>query len=209
MMPIDTLYSFRRCPYAMRARMALLVSGARFEIREIVLRNKPAEMIAASAKATVPVFVLADGRVIDESNDIMRWALGCSDPEGWLAGYDTGLIEIFDDRFKHHLDRYKYPERHGTDPAEHRTAGLSLLLQLEDRLAAHPYLCREERALADIAIMPFVRQFAGVDQGWFAEQAIPHVQDWLVRLVASPLFGRAMLRLAPWMPGDAPIIWPA
>lgn len=208
-MTIDTLYSFRRCPYAMRARMALLTSGAPFEIREVVLRNKPPEMILASPKATVPVLVLADGRVVDESIDIMRLALRRNDPEDWLAGDDAALIEAFDDRFKHHLDRYKYAGRHGADPIEQRLAGLTLLQTLEERLAGRPNLCREAPALADIAIMPFVRQFAAVDTAWFDAQAIPQVQAWLARHVASPLFARAMVRLAPWKPGDPPIIWPA
>jgi len=194
------LYSFRRCPYAMRARMALLVSEVPFELREVVLRDKPAAMIAASPKATVPVLVRASGEVIDESLDIMRWALAQNDPENWLAGDDAALIDRFDDRFKHHLDRYKYPDRHQADPATHRAAGLAMLDELERRLALHANLCRETRTLADIAIMPFVRQFAAVDRAWFDAQPVPQVQDWLARHVASPLFDRAMLRLPPWQP---------
>jgi glutathione S-transferase len=201
---MDIVYSFRRCPYAMRARMALLVSGARIEIREIVLRDKPATMIAASAKATVPVLVLADGRVIDESIDIMRWTLGRSDPEGWLAGDDAALIAAFDERFKHHLDRYKYADRYGADPAGQRAAGLAMLLELEARLAVGGNLCREGRSLADIAIFPFVRQFASVDRAWFDAQAIPRVRGWLAAHIASALFERAMVRLKPWAPGAPP-----
>ena len=201
------LYSFRRCPYAMRARMGLLVSAAPFAIREVALRNKPAEMIAASPKATVPVLVQADGQAIDESLDIMRWALRRNDPEDWLAGDDAPLIGAFDDRFKHHLDRYKYPERDDTDPVAHRRAGLTLLQELEERLASRNNLCRDARSLADIAIMPFVRQFAAVDPAWFATQATPRVRDWLARHLASRLFEQAMARLKPWAPGDAPIIW--
>ena len=199
-MPI--LYSFRRCPYAMRARMALLVSGVPFEQREVVLRDKPAAMIAASPKATVPVLVLEDGAVIDESMDIMRWALWRHDPEGWLAGDDAALIARFDDGFKHHLDRYKYPDRHRADPSEHRAAGLALLGELERRLATSAHLCRKTRALTDIAILPFVRQFAAVDRTWFDAQPIPCVQDWLARHIASPLFDQAMLRVARWAPTD-------
>ena len=199
-MPI--LYSFRRCPYAMRARMALLVSGVPFELREVLLRDKPAAMVAASPKATVPVLVLEDGAVIDESLDIMRWALRRHDPEDWLAGDDAALIARFDDRFKHHLDRYKYPDRHRADPSEHRAAGLALLGELERRLATSANLCRATRALADIAILPFVRQFAAVDRSWFDAQPIPCVQDWLARHIASPLFDQAMLRVARWAPTD-------
>jgi glutathione S-transferase len=197
-MPV--LYSFRRCPYAMRARMALLVSAILFELREIVLRDKPAAMIAASPKATVPVLVLEDGKVIDESLDIMRWALDRRDPEDWLGGDDADLIARFDDRFKHHLDRYKYPDRHQTDPAEHRAAGLALLGELEQRLATHANLCRDTRALTDIAIMPFVRQFAAVDRAWFDAQPIARLRGWLADHIASPLFDRAMQRVAPWTP---------
>ena len=203
---MDLLYSFRRCPYAMRARMALLVSEARPEIREIVLRDKPTAMIAASPKATVPVLVLADGQVIDESIDIMRHALRRADPEDWLAGDDSALIGRFDDRFKHHLDRYKYADRHGADPIEHRRAGLAMLGELEARLASGGNLCRETRSLADIAIFPFVRQFASVDRAWFDAQAIPGARRWLAQHIASPLFERAMGRLKPWAPGDAPVV---
>lgn len=197
---IPVLYSFRRCPYAMRPRLALLVSGVPFELREVVLRDKPAAMIAASPKATVPVLVLESGAVIDESLDIMHWALRRNDPEGWLAGDDAALIERFDETFKHHLDRYKYPDRHRAEPAEHRAAGLALLDDLERRLMGGPNLCRETRSLADIAIMPFVRQFAAVDRGWFDAQPIPHVQGWLARHIASPLFDQAMRRVEVWMP---------
>ena len=188
------LYSFRRCPYAMRARMALLVSETRCEIREVKLREKPAELIAASAKATVPVLVLPDGRVIDESLDIMRWALRRNDPEGWLEGDDAGLIAANDGPFKHHLDRYKYPDRHGSDPAEHRARAAAMLGELEVRLASQPWLCGPRRTLVDAAIMPFVRQFAAVDRTWFDAQALPAVQRWLAVQLASPLFAEAMIQ---------------
>ncbi|MEG3177145.1 glutathione S-transferase [Sphingomonas sp. RB3P16] len=204
---MDMLYSFRRCPYAMRARLALLVSGTPFELREVVLRDKPAAMLAASPKGTVPVLVCSDGRVIDESLDIMRWALARGDPEGWLAGDDTALLDLFDTQFKHHLDRFKYAERHAADPLVHRDAALALLERLEARLAVQPNLCGTAPALTDMALLPFVRQFAAVDPAWFAAQPIASVQAWLARHVASPLFARAMVRLAPWVPGARPILW--
>ncbi|UVO51139.1 glutathione S-transferase [Sphingomonas sp. SUN019] len=200
---MTTLYSFRRCPYAMRARMALLVSATAFEVCEVALRDKPADMIAASPKATVPVLVLSDGQVIDESLDIMRWALARNDPEDWLAGDEDALIDTFDTRFKHHLDRYKYAERHDADPAEHRAACFALLQLLEDRLTAAENLSRATRSLGDIAIMPFVRQFAAVDHTWFDGQPIPRTKCWLARHIASPLFERAMARVPRWVPGDA------
>lgn len=196
------LYSFRRCPYAMRARMALLIGGEPFELREVVLHAKPAAMLAVSPKGTVPVLVLADGGVIDESLDIMRWALGRNDPEGWLAGDDHALLGRFDGAFKHHLDRYKYPDRHDSDPATHRAAALALLGELELRLASCANLCRDARALADIAIFPFVRQFAAVDRVWFDALPLPRVRAWLARHLADPLFERAMLRVPPWQPHD-------
>uniref|UniRef100_UPI0035CBDA67 glutathione S-transferase n=1 Tax=uncultured Sphingomonas sp. TaxID=158754 RepID=UPI0035CBDA67 len=204
---MSLLYSFRRCPYAMRARLALLVSGTRFEIREIVLRDKPAAMLSASPKGTVPVLVLADGAVIDESLDIMRWALERRDPEGWLADYDFALVERFDARFKHHLDRYKYAARYDVDPVAHRDAGLALLQELDARLAERANLCGAARSLTDMAIFPFVRQFAAVDRAWFDVQPIPGVRHWLGEHVASPLFEQAMMRLKPWTPANAPIVW--
>jgi glutathione S-transferase len=201
------LYSFRRCPFAMRARMALLVSGQTVELREILLRAKPDAMLEASPKGTVPVLVLNDGSVIDQSLDIMRWALQRNDPETWLAGDDRALIEAFDGPFKHHLDRYKYPSRHGEDPQVHQSAGLALLTALNERLGAAAYLCGPDRTLADIALFPFIRQFAATDQPWFDAQPIRHVQAWLAGLTGSDLFDRAMLRLAPWQPGDAPVLF--
>jgi glutathione S-transferase len=205
MADLPILYSFRRCPYAMRARMALLVSGTVCEIREIALGAKPEAMIAVSPKATVPV-LLADGVVIDESLDIMRWALARADPEGWLEGDDATLIATNDGAFKFHLDRYKYPDRHGSDPAEHRAAGLEILGALETRLGAHANLCGDARGLADIAIMPFVRQFARTDPAWFDAQPLSRVQQWLARHLASPLFAAAMAKHARWQPGDAPTL---
>ena len=184
------LYSFRRCPYAMRARMALLISGVAFDIHEVRLSDKPAALLAASSKGTVPVLVLRDGTVIDESIDIMRWALQRHDPEDWLAGEDAALIATFDGAFKLHLDRYKY----GRDAVANRAAGLAILEPLEGRLVGAANLCGEARAMTDIAIMPFVRQFAMVDRAWFDALPLPRVQDWLARHMVSPLFIAAMAK---------------
>jgi glutathione S-transferase len=202
------LYSFRRCPYAMRARLALLIGETVCEIREVKLSNKPAEMIAASPKATVPVLVLADGRVIDESLNVMSWALDQNDREQWRDRDDRALIAANDGPFKHHLDRYKYPDRYASDPVKHRAAGLDLLRALEIRLAGHANLCGETRGLADAAIMPFVRQFAETDRAWFDAQPLPRLHIWLGRHLASPLFAAAMIRLRPWQADDAPIMFP-
>ena len=209
MAELPILYSFRRCPYAMRARLALLASGTTCEIREVKLSDKPAELPALSPKATVPVLQSPDGRVIDQSLDIMRWALARNDPEGWLERSDDALISGNDGPFKHHLDRYKYPDRHGTDPAEHRAAALDLLRPLEARLQASLYLCGDLMGLADAALMPFLRQYAATDHAWFDALPLPGLQAWLARLTASPMFDAAMVRLAPWKSGDAAILFSA
>ncbi|MFA7670035.1 MAG: glutathione S-transferase N-terminal domain-containing protein, partial [Burkholderiaceae bacterium] len=159
MLPI--LYSFRRCPYAMRARLALAVSGTQCELREVVLRDKPAELLQASPKGTVPVLVLADGRILEQSLDIMLWALSRHDPQGWLAP-EVGELEQMlaligecDGGFKHDLDRYKYPDRYeGADAMSHRESAWQWLKMLDDRLAYSAYLFGERPALADAAIMP-------------------------------------------------------
>lgn len=206
--PDPVLYSFRRCPYAIRARLALAVSGTRCELREVTLRAKPAAMLSASPKGTVPVLVLPGGEVIDQSLDIMRWALGRRDPEQWLARDDAGLIAENDGAFKHALDRYKYPERYTLDPLAHRALGLAFLHALDARLAAHGQLCGSARGVADAAIMPFVRQFAAVDRDWFDAQPLPHLRTWLDGHLASALFEAIMLRVPPCTPQDSPIFLP-
>lgn len=192
----------------MRARLALLASGQKCEIREVKLSAKPDELVAVSPKATVPVLVLPDGRVIEESLEIMRWALDQSDSDNWLAGEDIALIDNNDGPFKHHLDRYKYPERHGSNPAEHRAAGLMILQALEERLAGSTNLCGNAMGLSDAAIMPFIRQFSATDRTWFDAQKLPHLQAWLAAHLTSDLFERAMIRLTPWQAGDAVITFP-
>ena len=204
-LPDPVLYSFRRCPYAMRARLALMVSGTACELREIKLSAKPAAMLAASPKGTVPVLVLPEGSVLEQSLDIMRFALAVRDPEGWLDRDDAELIAANDGPFKRDLDRYKYPERHGTDPLLHREAGLEFLHDLDARLARSGQLSGAARGLTDAAIMPFVRQFAAVDRGWFDALPLPHLQRWLAAHLDSPLFAAIMVRAGPWSPGDAPL----
>jgi glutathione S-transferase len=208
MTALPILYSFRRCPYAMRARMALWAAGITAELREVKLAAKPPALIAASPKATVPVLVLADGTVIDESLAIMRWALAQHDPEGWLAGDDAGLIAANDGPFKHHLDRAKYPGRYDEDGVtDHRTAALAQLAPLETRLEGAPCLCGDNRTLTDIALFPFIRQFAAIDAEWFAVQPLPRLQEWLEGLAASELFAAIMPKFAPWQDGDAPVMF--
>jgi len=208
-MPIErVLYSFRRCPYAIRARLALAISETACALREVHLARKPAAMLAASPKGTVPVLVLADGTVIDESILIMRWALERRDPEGWLERDDTDLLARNDGPFKHDLDRYKYPDRHQSDALAHRQRGLEFLRLLEERLSTSGQLCASKRGIADMAIMPFVRQFAAVDREWFAAQPIPNLQAWLTGHLEAPLFAAVMKRFAPWSPGDPEVALP-
>ena len=203
------LYSFRRCPYAMRARMAIAVSGLQVELREVILRDKPAEMLTASPKATVPVLLLSSGKIIDESLDIMRWVLSQNDPQNWLAEDGDALIAENDGRFKTALDAYKYPNKPGvTDPVEPRTDGMAFLAKLQKRLETQTFLCGERPTLADIAIFPFVRQFAATDADWFNAQPLPHLQGWLERHVGSPMFAQIMVRYPQWQAGDAPTPFP-
>ena len=189
------LYSFRRCPYAMRARMALGYSGVPLSIVEVSLKAKPAEMLAASPKGTVPVLVCADGRVIEQSLDIMQWALGQHDPDNWLQADYMELIEANDSIFKVLLDRYKYAIRYPEYPMEHyRAQGVEFLQGLEQQLERHPYLSGPALSLADVALAPFVRQFAHVDREWFAQAPLPHLNAWLERFLASDLFASVMAK---------------
>jgi len=190
----------------MRARLALLASGITFELREVKLSAKPEQMLAVSPKGTVPVLLQPDGQVIDQSIDVMRWALAQSDPLGWLSRDDADLIARNDGAFKFHLDRYKYPQRHGSAPAEHRQAGALFLAELDTRLSSHANLVADEPGLVDAALFPFVRQFAAVDSDWFDAEPLPNLHRWLTWHVNSPLFAQAMPRFQPWQAGDEPII---
>ena len=167
---LPILYSFRRCPYAIRARMALAVAGIAVELREVLLRDKPLAMLEASAKGTVPVLVLPNGTVIDESEAVMRWALAQADPRGLLnAANSSALIAENDGMFKHHLDRFKYTDRYpGTNNEEQRAAGLAILTSWNQRIAAKGWLLGEHCSLADAALWPFVRQWRIADpEGFF------------------------------------------
>lgn len=196
------LYSFRRCPYAMRARLALAISGTRYTLREVRLSDKPAALLAASPKGTVPVLQLASGAVLDESLDIMRHALAVRDPEAWCDRDDSALIATNDGAFKHDLDRYKYPERYDCDALVHRERGLVFLRALDRRVAVTGQLCGSVRGFADAAVMPFVRQFAATDPAWFDAQRVPDLKTWLAGHLASDLFKTIMARVTPWSAPD-------
>jgi glutathione S-transferase len=210
---LPVLYSFRRCPYAMRARLALAVSGEPYELREVVLRDKPAGMLAASPKGTVPVLVLPGGEVIDESLDVMLWALRRNDPERWLSPPQGSIDDMLalirgnDGEFKRHLDRYKYPQRYTEESAGdaqafaqlHRAQGAAWLAGL-DGMLGDGWLFGLRAGIADMALLPFVRQFAHTDAAWFAAQPWPRLQAWLAGFEAGTLYAGVMGKHAPWQP---------
>ena len=218
-MSLPVLYSFRRCPYAMRARLAIAYAQLPVELREVVLKDKPQAMLAISPKATVPVLQLSDGQVIDESLDIMRWALQQNDPDSWLANEQTQLdmIQQNDEVFKTHLDRYKYPNRYPQELQDlgeqafellHREKAEGFLQQYEQKLTAQTYLLGDSICLADMAILPFIRQFAHVDKAWFDAAPYPNVQQWLQYFLDSPLFKLIMPKFKQWQPNDEPVVFP-
>lgn len=200
------LYSFRRCPYAMRARLALHSAGVAVHLREVVLRDKPAAFLAVSPSATVPCLVAED--VIDESLDIMRWALAQNDPEGWLdmpEGGETWITRC-DEPFKHALDRTKYATRYpDEDPEQHRAAAMAYLTALDAQIDGWIY---GRPTLADFAILPFVRQFAFIDKPWFDAQPLPDLHPWLAHFLISDRFGAIMQKYPAWREGCAPVLFP-
>jgi len=201
-MALPILYSYRRCPYAMRARMALRYAGIAVEIREIELKDKPEEMLKVSPKGTVPVLVLQDGRmgeeaagekiVLEQSMDIMRWALQQRDGDSWMAADSAmtqQLIAENDSSFKQALDKYKYAIRFPEQSAEtYRAQGELFLQKLELRLSQSQFLLKAQVSLADVAIFPFIRQFSGVDSVWFEAAPYPKLRAWLKSMVESELF---------------------
>jgi glutathione S-transferase len=195
-MQLPILYSYRRCPYAMRARMALHVANIQVEIREIALRNKPVHMLQVSPKGTVPVLVMPNGQVIEQSIEIMDWALRQHDPHAWLdvdAAQRQYWIAMNDGPFKTALDRYKYPERYPEfTQAEYRLQGESHLQQLELNLRQHAFLLGSQASIVDVALFPFIRQFAAVDTAWFASSDYSHLLGWLAHWTESKLFADAM-----------------
>ncbi|BCD98547.1 hypothetical protein MARGE09_P2748 [Marinagarivorans cellulosilyticus] len=213
---LPVLYSFRRCPYAMRARLALAMSGCAVVLREVSLKAKPSDMLKASPKGTVPVMVLPCGRVIDESLEIMAWAFeqgqGCSGKSGGgslsvpnlsslnLSRLNHALIEVNDTHFKCWLDRYKYADRYRDYTQEQSRAEASVfIMSLESHLKHQPYLSGEHFGFLDAAIAPFVRQFSGVEPHWFEQQRDwPHVLEWLSAFKCSELFSAIMLKYSPW-----------
>ena len=200
----------------MRARMAISYSGVAVELREVILRDMPAPLLACSPKGTVPVLVLPDEKVLEESRDIIGWALAVNDPDRWQPDPgDTICLEIDrlvdenDTFFKQSLDCYKYAERYPEHPADYyRAQGELFLMQLEQRLGQHAWLCGERMSVADISIFPFVRQFAHVDKVWFDRASYPRLQDWLDYFLQSALFSGVMEKHPQWQDGDAVTLFP-
>ncbi|UTF60288.1 glutathione S-transferase [Gilvimarinus sp. DA14] len=211
---LPILYSFRRCPYAIRARLGLLFAGLQVELREVVLKDKPPQMLAISPKATVPVLQLPNARVIDESLDILLWAIRQNDPDGVLDSehYSQAkdLLNQNDTEFKYWLDRYKYFERYpAMTQTQYRQRGEAFLQTLEQLLDKNTYLLGASPSTADIGIMPFVRQFAHVDRDVFYRLPYPCVQQWLKGWLEHPVFVQSMKKYQPWQDGDTPVIFPA
>lgn len=210
------IYSFRRCPYAMRARMAVHASGQIVELRDILLKDKPDEMIAASPKATVPVLILPNGTVIDESLDVVHWALAENDPQNWYpqdpdarAEMET-LIAENDGPFKSALDRYKYHVRFPEAGKEdYRAEGEKFLAKLDEKLSVSKYLFGDQPTYADICIFPFIRQFANSDRNWFDQAPYPHLQRWLEEWITSDRFKAIMKKQPLWKDGGGPVFFPS
>ena len=209
---LPILYSFRRCPYAIRARFAIKASYIAVELREVLLADKPKEMISCSPKGTVPILHLFNGRVIDESREIIDWALKQSDPNGWSPKTEAEisetnrLIEMNDNEFKQHLDHYKYADRFPEAPMEYyREQAEPFLQQLERKLTQNQFLITDSTSLADIAIFPFVRQFAYVDKSWFDQSDYKKLQKWLNVFITMDLFADVMKKYPQWKQGDIAI----
>ncbi len=206
------LYTFRRCPYAIRARFAIRSSQIMVEVREIKLQEKPPEFLKLSSKGTVPVLITNSGKVLEESLDIINWALNRNDPDKWLAkgtleSHEIAkLLDDLEDRFKPNLDKYKYPNRFfGVDKFLYRDKNLCFLEKLNSYLEKSKSLNCEHLTLLDYAIFPFVRQFRNVDQEWFERLNFIFLNKWINRIIDSQDFSSIMKKLKKWEPNDLPI----
>ena len=209
---LPILYSFRRCPYAMRARMAIHISGQKCELREVLLRDKPPSMLEYSPKGTVPVLVLQDGNVIDESLDVIDWALNLNDPDDWQRSKDTKktkeLIKINDGEFKYHLDRYKYSKRYDNeDPEFHRKKCLKFIESVNNELNNSKYIFDDNISYADIVVLPFIRQFRIADIEWFDSLPYDNLKKWLSSFLDSSLLHSIMKKYDLWKEGDKSIVF--
>ncbi|MGR0280413.1 glutathione S-transferase [Marinomonas dokdonensis] len=217
MLPV--LYSFRRCPYAIRARYCLALLQVPVALREVVLKDKPAQLLALGGRTTVPQLIDTDGRRYEESADIMHFALSQSKLENrvlQLWPTDSRLnfkihawINYNDNHFKYWLDRYKYADRYPEHSEEHyRSKACVFLHRLNERLNQQSFLLGEEISLADIAVFPFIRQFSGVDATWFNNSEYDAVKAWLKRFLDSKVFELVMKKYQPWQSGQEEIVFP-
>lgn len=206
-MSLPILYSLRQCPYAMRARLGLLLAQQPVMLRDIVMTNIPEEMFEASPKGEVPVLVLGDGTVIDESIDIMRWALNINDPQDLLYKHHSNLIEEIKNFIKHNdnkfveaLKKYKAASRYHDNAEVERREECEIFIQdVEGRLSKQKYIFGDEPSLADYAILPFIRQFSRVDRKWFLQSPYQKLRNWLERHYQNPLFSKAMKKYPQWL----------
>ncbi|AAW86226.1 stringent starvation protein A [Aliivibrio fischeri ES114] len=206
---MTTLYSFRRCPYAMRARLGIVQSNKTVHLREIILKSKPEAMLQASPKGTVPVLITNKGKVIDESLDIMKWALEGSELLLSATNEMFQLIRENDDIFKSWLDKYKYADRYPEySEIYYREQGELFLNKLEQRLTTSPMLFSKQYSFADLAILPFIRQFAFVDIHWFYQSKYKNLQRWLFEFIESELFNSIMNKYPTWLDSHQEFIFP-
>ncbi|WP_232775132.1 MULTISPECIES: glutathione S-transferase [unclassified Shewanella] len=214
-MALPVLYSLRNCPYAMRARLAIYASGQQVQLRDLVLSNKPAEMLEVSPKGTVPVLVTSNGQVIEESLEVMLWAFEQSDPDDFLDKANQnvldemlGIIAIFDNEFKGHLEHYRAAKRyHEPTLPEHREACESYLVQLEQRLCQQEYLMSDKPTIVDLALVPFIRQFARVERQWYLQSPYPKLRQWLNTYLQSRMFSKVMTKYPMWLDSKEVVVF--
>ena len=211
MQALPILYSLRQCPYAMRARMGLLFAKQTVILRDVIMKNKPAEMLAASPKATVPVLVINQSLVIDQSLDIMLWALNKNDPDNLLHCDQVAMLELInriDNDFVDALKKYKAASRyHDAEKNTYRSNCEGYINFLEQRLSKHEYIMGDTPSLADYAILPFIRQFSRVERQWYLQAPYPLLQRWLTAQYQQPIFAQVMVKYEPWKKTDAPVLF--
>ena len=209
------LYSLRNCPFAMRARLAIYKSAQPVFIREVDLRNKPSAMVIDSPKATVPILVVSQSLIIEESLEVMLWSLAQNDPQNLLRHNDDNkfndiltFIYRFDHGFKSALEDYKCAKRYREDNVSEQRAVCEVFInELEQRLGCHQFVMDEQESLADIAILPFVRQFARVERKWYVQSPYPNVKRWLNRYLQHAIFSKVMTQFPCWQAGDNPVVY--
>ncbi len=209
-MTLPILYSLRHCPFAMRARLAIFKSKKAVELRDVKLTDKPVAMLNASPKGTVPILVVAPAQVIDESLDVMLWSLGKSDPDNLLCNLPDLLafINVYDSEFKPCIERYKAAKRyHEPNVNDCREACEVHIQDLEKRLSEHAYIFGERESLADIAILPFIRQFAKVERQWYVQSSYVNVKRWLNAYLQSRMFNKVMAQYSVWEEGSEVVIF--